>query len=158
MSDPTPSAVSPEHQVLAKDVGTWDAEIEIRFPGAPVQRTTGVSENRIACGGRWLIAEFRTASGDFEGHGVFGYDPQKQRYVGTWVDTMRAFLAPMEGTWDAAARTMTFTAEAVFPHGPMRWRETTESVDDDTRIFRTFMPGPDGAEIETLTTTYRRRR
>jgi hypothetical protein len=72
---------------------------------------------------------------------------------------MRTGLAPMEGSWDPATKTMTFAAELVLPGGrTMRWRETTETVDADTQVWRSLMPGPDGAEVEVMKTTYRRRR
>lgn len=153
----TPPRPGPEHEVFRKDVGTWDAEIEVRHPGAPQSRNRGVSESRLACGGMWLVTDFRTESGDFEGHGVYGYDPQNRKYIGTWVDPMRTSLAKMEGTWDAEKRAMTFHGELALPHGTMRWREVTETVDANTQIWRQYMPGPDGVEVETMTITYRRR-
>jgi hypothetical protein len=153
----SPPRPGPEHAVFEKDVGTWDATIEVRQPGVPVQQNRGVAVNRVGCGGMWLISEFRTETGDFEGHGVFGWNPQKQRYVGTWVDPMRTSLATMEGQWDAEKRTMTYHGELALPHATMRWREVTETVDADTQIWRQWMPAPGGGEIETMTVTYRRR-
>jgi uncharacterized protein DUF1579 len=144
--------------VLAKDVGTWDAEVVVRAgPGAPPLPSRGKSVSRLACGGRWLVTDFDNESG-FEGHGVTGYDPRKGCYVSTWVDNMRTFLAVAEGSWDAEKRTMTFVYSATLPDGrTLRWREETRSVDDDTQLFRQVMPGPDGTEVETLAVTYRRR-
>ena len=143
-----------EHEVFRKDVGTWDASVEVRpEPGQPPQRSQGVSVNRLISGGKWLVAEFKNDSG-FEGHGVYGWDPARGKYVGTWVDDMRSSIYVAEGEWDAATRTMTFRFEV----RGMRWRETTETVDADTQIFRSFMPGPDGKEFEMMTVTYRRRR
>src|SRR5687767_7116392 len=56
--------LAPEHKVFEKDVGLWDAEIEVRpGPGAPVQRSRGVSENRLTCGGAWLVTDYRADSG-----------------------------------------------------------------------------------------------
>lgn len=154
----TPPAPGPEHEVLRKDVGTWDATIEVKVAGPP-QVSTGVAVNRLACGGLWLISEFRNESTGFEGHGVFGYDPHKGKYVAFWVDPTRTFLAPMEGTWDAATRTMTMVAETPLPGGgTMRWREITETRDSDTLVWRSMMPGPDGVEAEAITATYRRRK
>ena len=109
--------------------------------------------NRLVCGGLWLVSDFRNETSGFEGHGVFGYDVQKKKYVGTWVDPMRTFLAPMEGEWDAAKRTMTFVVD----HAPMRWRETAEQLDDVTQVFRVFMAPPGAPEAEVMTVTYRRR-
>jgi hypothetical protein len=155
---PNDEGLSSQHRVLAKDVGSWDAEVEVRFPGAPPQRSKGLAHNRLICGGQWLVSDYRSDESGFEGHGLYGYDPQLGCYTGVWVDPMRSFLAPMRGTWDADTRTMTFVGEALTPRGPIKWRETTESVDDDTRVFRSFMPAPSGGEAEVMTVVYRRRR
>jgi hypothetical protein len=149
----SPPVAGPEHKVLTKDVGIWDAEITIRMPGAPPQQSHGVSKNRLICDGLWLVMDFKNETTGFEGHGVFGYDLQKKKYVGTWVDPMRSFLAPMEGTWDAATKTMTFVVD----HPPMKWRETTQTVDDATLLYRIFMAPPGQPEAEVMTVTYRRR-
>jgi hypothetical protein len=159
MSDPpkfSPPAPGPEHAVLARDVGTWDAELTIRMGGA-AQESRGVQVCRLVCGGLWLVVDFVNETTGFDGHGVFGYDPQKKKYVGTWVDPMRTFLAPMDGTWDAATKTMSYVVHHVGPQGPMEWREVTESVDEKTRVCRTFMAPPGVAEVEVMTATYRRR-
>lgn len=155
-----PPRPGPGHEVLKKDVGVWDAAVEIRLgPGVPPQLSKGVAHNRLACGGLWLVSDFKNETTGFEGHGVYGFDPRKDRYVGTWVDPMRTFLAVGEGTFDPASRTMTMWFETTGPQGkPMRWRETTETRDGDTQVFRSFLPGPDGAEHEVMTVTYVRRR
>lgn len=150
----------PEHEVFNKDVGTWDAKLEIRpYAGAPAQLSTAVATNRLICGGLWLIAEFRNETTGFEGHGVYGWDAVKQKYVGVWVDSAQNFLATSEGSWDAATRTMTLWAEATVPGGKrMRWRDVTETRDADTQIFRHIIELPDGADFEMITATYTRRR
>jgi hypothetical protein len=152
-----PPAPGPEHAVLAKDVGTWDGAVTIRMPGTPPQESRGVSVNRLVCGGLWLVMDFRNETTGFEGHGIFGYDPQKKKYVGTWIDPMRTFLAPMDGTWDAASKTMTYVVHHSVPHGPMQWREVTQTMDDATSLFRVFMAPPGAPEAEVMTVTYRRR-
>jgi len=145
-----------EVAVLEQDVGTWDADVDVRVAGPPVPASKGVSENRLL-GGRWLVVDFRNESG-FEGHGVTGWDTVRQAYVSTWVDTARTFLAVGEGNWDPEARTMIMTFEASLPDGRRhRWREVTERPDADTRVFRSLMPAPDGGEQEVMTVTYRRR-
>jgi hypothetical protein len=154
----SPPAAGTEHRVFLKDVGTWDAEVEVRMFGAPPEKSRGVSVNRLLSNGLWLVCDFRNETTGFEGHGIYGWDAQKKKYIGTWVDSMRTFLAPMEGTWDAATRTMTFVVDHAGPRGPMRWRETTQTVDDDTQIYRLIMPGQDGGESEVMTVTYKRRR
>jgi hypothetical protein len=147
-----------ELEVFQKDVGTWDATVEVRVsPGAEPMVSKGVSTSRLAFGGRWLITDFENETG-FGGHGVYGWDPGKQRYTGVWVDPMRTSLTVMEGTYDAEARKMTMHGELKRADGStLAWREVTETVDADTQVFRSFMPGPDG-EFEMMKVTYRRRK
>jgi hypothetical protein len=141
-----------EAAVFADDVGTWDAEVVIRLaPGAPEQRSTGVATQRLV--GTWLVMDFKNETG-FEGHGIYGWDVMRKAYVGTWVDELRQFLPLMEGAWDAAARTMTFHASATMPDGRvLAWREVTERLDADTRLFRQHF-----GDHESMTVTYRRRK
>jgi hypothetical protein len=155
----TPPKAGPEHRVLEKDVGTWDGDVTIRMPGAPPQESRGTMVSRLVADGMWLVMDFKNETTGFEGHGVFGYDPHKKKYVGTWVDPMRASLDPMEGTWDAATRTMTYTVFHSGPAGSREWHEVTQSIDDDTRVFRVLMaPFGGGEEAEVMTVKYRRRR
>jgi Protein of unknown function (DUF1579) len=144
-----------EHsEVFAKDVGTWDAEVEVRPPGIDVQRSKGVMTARRL--GNWLVTDFKNESG-FEGHGVYGWDASRKRYVGVWVDSMRTTLAPMEGEWDAANKRMTMRGQMKLADGNvMAWREITETVDPDTQTFRSILLGPNG-EHEMMKVTYRRR-
>jgi hypothetical protein len=148
----------PEVALLARDAGTWDAEVTVRpGAGAPPLASRGVSVQKMGCGGRWLIVDFSNETG-FEGHGVYGWDPARGAYVSTWVDNMRSFLVVAAGHHDAERRTMTYHSEATLPDGKtIRWREETRTVDDDTREFRQFFPGTDG-DVETMTVVYRRRR
>ncbi len=150
---------APECKVFEKDVGEWDAEVEVYpGPGAPVQRSTGRLSCRLASGGRWLISDFRNETSGFQGHGVYGFDTLKRTYVGTWVDDLRSFLTLTEGTWDAAAKTMTFRGEVKLPDRTLAWRDVTRTVNADTQIFSSYFPGPDGAEFLVMQATYRRRK
>ena len=154
---PSPPKPGPEHAVLQKDVGTWDAVVEVKM-GGPPQISKGTMVARLACGGLWLVTEFENETG-FEGHGLYGYDPIKKKYTGLWVDSMRTALAPMEGTWDPSTRTMTLVGEMGLANGStLRWRETTETRDGDTQIWRFLMAAPDGGEAEVMKTTYTRRK
>jgi hypothetical protein len=149
---------APELAVLAADVGTWDAEVLIRpSPGEPTARSTGVMINRLTCGGRWLVSDYRDPKTAFEGHGVYGYDPARRCFVGTWVDTERTFLELGEGHWDEPSRTMTYQWQVSMGGRTLRWREVTEKGVPDVLVFRSFMPTPDGTEYEMMTVTYHRR-
>ncbi len=149
---------SPEVEVLAADAGLWRAEVEVRPErGASVQTSEGTMVNRMC--GPWLVSDFKNETSGFEGHGICGWDSIHGRYVGTWVDPLRRGLVIMQGRWDEATRTMAFVGEMTRPDGSqMRWREVTERPDDDVRVFRSFVPLPDGGEFEVMTVRYLRQK
>jgi len=151
-------ALGPEFELLKKDVGHWDAAITVTpGPGAAPQESMGHLVGRLISGGRWLITDFKNHTTGFEGHGIYGYNPAARRYVGTWVDDMRTNIYLGEGEWDEECQTMTYSWSTTLPNGQaMRWKETSESVSENERIFRVLFPGPDGHDFEMMRVLYRR--
>ena len=151
-----------EHDLLKKDVGVWDATVEMFMaPGAAPALSKG-TETVSMLGGFWQLGQFKAEmmGQPFEGLGTTGYDPAKRKYVGTWVDTMTPSIATVEATYDAAKKTMTGIMEGVGPSGERtKMRETTEWKDADNRVFTMYgQPGPDGKEPVAMRITYKRRR
>ena len=148
---------------LAKAVGAWDAEIESMMggPGASAEKSKGSETVKALPGGLWMMSDFQGEFGGmpFHGHGVNGYDPAKQKYVGTWVDSFGTHLSTMEGTVDEKTKTGTFFMEGPDMTGKMvKYRLVTKWIDDDNRTFEMFGPGPDGKEGEVMKITYKRRK
>jgi uncharacterized protein DUF1579 len=162
-SPPQPLAPSagPEHALLKRDVGVWDARVEMwEAPGGEPTVSKGVETNRLLPGGLWLISDFKgeMAGQPFEGHGIRGYDPEKKKYVGTWVDSMTTRLSVDESTYDAATKTMTGTFETPGPDGKlMKLKAISVWKDDNTRTFSMSVPTQDGKEFLTFRITYSRR-
>jgi hypothetical protein len=154
---PTPTP-GPEHAMLKKDVGTWDATVEMFMaPGAPPAVSKG-TETVTMMGGFWQLTEFRSEmmGEPFEGRGTMGYDPAKKKFVGTWVDTMAPAHYTVEGTYDAATKTLTGWMDGPDQTGVVtKTKETTEWKDADTRVFTMY--APDG-KAPVMKITYKRRR
>ena len=95
---------TPEHERLAKGVGTWDATIKswMQGPDAEPMVSKGVEMVKLMPGGLWSLSEFHGKFGDadFHGAGQTGYDPAKKKYIGTWVDSMETSITMMEGDFD----------------------------------------------------------
>jgi len=148
----------PEHEMLGKDVGTWDATVEMFMaPGGAPSVSKG-TETVTMMGGFWQISEFKSEmmGQPFEGRGTMGYDPAKKKYVGTWVDSMTPGYHTVEGTYDAATKTLTGTMEGPDPAGGVvKTKETTEWKDADTRVFTMY--GPDGT-TPMMRISYQRRK
>src|SRR5688572_16447612 len=103
-----------EHQWLQKLVGEWTSESEMEMePGKSPERCKGTESVR-SLGGLWIVGE---GSGEMPGGGLatmiltLGYDPQKGRYVGTWVGSMMTHLWIYEGSLDAAGKVLTLDTE-----------------------------------------------
>lgn len=157
---PPPPTPGPEHAILKDDVGTWDASIEMMFPGAPATPASkGVEVNTMGCNGLCLITDFKgeLMGGPFQGHGVSTWDPTKKKYVGSWSDSMAPGLALTEATWDAAKKTMNGTMETPDGSGGTAKMRSTVEYAAGKRVFSMFMTGPDGKEMPTMRITYVKR-
>jgi hypothetical protein len=152
---PTPG---PEHAMLKNDVGTWDATVEMFMaPGAPPALSKG-TEVVTMMGGFWQLTEFKSEmmGQPFEGRGTTGFDPAKKKYVGTWVDTMTPAYYTVEGTYDAATKTLTGFMDGPDQTGVVtKTKETTQWKDADTRVFTMY--APDGKAV-AMRITYTRRK
>jgi hypothetical protein len=153
----------PEHMVFKQDEGTWDAVVEMFMgPGAPPMTSKGVETNVLGCGSLCLISDFKgeMAPGQaFHGHGTTTWDGAKKKYVGSWTDSMSNGLAVSEGTYDAAAKTMTGYMEGPDASGKMaRMKSVVEYKDANSRIFTMYMPGADGKEVPGMRITYTKRK
>lgn len=160
---PTLPKPGPEHAILAQDVGTWDAVIDLAGPpGAPAMSSKGVEVNTMGCGGLCLISDFKgelMPGVAFSGHGTTAYDPISKKYVGSWVDSMSAGMATSESTYDPATKKVTGTMAARDMTGAMsKSRTVSESADADHRVMMMFATMPDGKEMQTMRITYTRQK
>jgi len=152
-----------EHKGLTYEIGTWDAETKMWMaPGTQPMVGKAVETNKML-GSMWMVSEFKgEAMGmAFTGHGQFGYDPQKKKYVGTWIDTFSPHLSVMEGTMDEKTKTLTMMSQGF---DPMLGKEVTSKmvstmIDHDHKKFQIFMPveGKEGEWWKKMEIEYTRR-
>jgi hypothetical protein len=91
---------------------------------------------------------------------TLGYDPQKERFVGTWIGSMMTNLWGYEGELDPAERVLTLNTEGpnMAGDGTAKYQETIEVISDDHRVFKSRVLGDDGQWREFMTSHYRRSR
>jgi hypothetical protein len=151
----------PEHEVLSRDAGTWDAVVEFAMPGAPAMTSKGTEVDTVGCGGLCLITDFNgeMMGAPFKGHGLTTYDPNKKKYVGSWSDSMASGLQVSEATYDAATKSTTSWMEGPDPTGAtVKTKSVSTTVDADHRTMTMFMTGPDGKDVQTMKISYTRRK
>jgi len=143
----------PEHEMLKKLEGTWDATTK-----AGGMESKGTMTYKMALGGLWLMSKFEGdfAGTKFEGHGMDSYDPMKKKFVGVWVDSMSASPLVMEGTYDKEKKAITMVGEGPGMDGkPAKYKTVSEMKDDDNVVFNLYMG--DGKE-PMMTITYKRKK
>jgi hypothetical protein len=92
---------------------------------------------------------------------TLGYDPDKKRFVGTWVGSMMSFLWVYDGSLDPAGRTLTLNAEGPdfsTPGKTAKYQDIIEFVSDDHRVLRSQTLGDDGTWHPFMEAHYRRTR
>lgn len=152
-----------EHRWLQQLVGDWTFEAEATTaPGEPPTKTTGTESVR-SLGGLWTVAE---SEGEMPGGGTstaimtLGYDPERKRYVGTWIGAMMTHLWLYEGSLDASERVLTLDCEGPSMKGDgamARYQDVIEIESDDHRVLRSHVLSEDGTWKAFMTAHYRRR-
>ena len=153
-----------EHEWLQKLVGEWTFEAEMTMaPGEPPTKSTGTESVR-SVGGLWTVAE---GEGEMPGGGTgtsimtLGYDPQKKRYVGTWIGSMMTHLWLYEGSLDAGERLLTLDSEGPGMSGDgtlAKYQDAIEFKSDDHRVLTSRVLGEDGQWHLFMTAHYRRKK
>ena len=153
-----------EHEWLGKLVGEWTFEVEAAMgPDQPPMKSNGTETVR-SVGGLWILAE---GQGDMSGCGpatmllTLGFDPKRNRFVGTWVGSMMTHLWVYDGGLDATGRVLTLDAEGPGMAGDgtlAKYQDIHEIVSDDHRILRSQILAVDGKWNQFMTARYRRTR
>lgn len=151
-----------EHRWLDRLVGEWTSEAEcVMEPGQPPATFRGTETVR-SLGGLWILAE---GNGDMPGGGAMtsiltlGYDPAKQRYVGSFIASMMTHMWLYEGRVDGNILALD-TEGPDFSTGGKAMARFTDSIkwiDDDNRMMVSRMLGEDGTWREIMSARYRRR-
>jgi len=126
-----------EHELLQRDVGTWDATVKCAMPGQPESTEQGTETVVATCCGRWLWTNFqgRMMGQPFEGHGILGYDLTAKKYIAIWIDSMSPTAAVTKGTFNEATKAYSLAGECICPEGkPMKMSETVTWKGDDTKV------------------------
>ncbi|MEO7995383.1 MAG: DUF1579 domain-containing protein [bacterium] len=145
-----------QHKWLQQLVGHWTFE-----GGAGEFKSAGTEAVR-ALGELWIIAEGEAAEPDGPAglmRMTVGFDPAKDKFVGSWVGSMMHNQWVYEGELDATGKILTLNSTG------QSWEDETQTanyadvielVDADHRILHGTMQKADGEWVEFCTTRYTR--
>jgi Protein of unknown function (DUF1579) len=146
----------PEHAWLQQMVGEWKATTEAQVePGKPPIQSQGTETIR-PLGGFWTVSDIKSTMMDkpFTGSMALGYDSNKKKYVGTWIDSMTGYLWNYEGSMDPAGKVLTLESEGACPMKPgkmTKFKDVIELKDKDHKSFSSLMLGEDGKWTTLMT-------
>ncbi len=145
---------SPEHTLLKKYVGNWDATMKMQGMEMKCSQTTK------AIGEFWTSSTFDGDFGGmkFTGQDTMGWDPKKKKYVNTWVDSMAPHSMQMEGDFDKATNTLTMTGNGVGMDGKPTKNKTTSVWKNDDELDFMLFEEKDGKWVEHFTISYKRKK
>ena len=150
-----------EHEVLKHYAGTWTVKGKFTMPDGSTMEEDGVETASLVGDGLWLVFDnkSRMMGKPFHGHGVMGYDPEKKKYVGTWVDSMIDYLIVFEGTGDGKTITTHYEMkDCMNPGKTMRIKQVHEIQDADHHKMTAYFPSPDGKEFPGMVLEYTRKK
>ena len=148
--------------MLAKDTGTWDAELTFWSPDNPQEmKSTATVTYKMIMGGRYQEG---TYSGDmfgmpFEGRGMVAYDNATEEFVSTWIDNMGTGMMVTKGKYDEATKTSTFYGEMVDPvtKKAKKIKEVITYIDDNNQKMEMFDVSEDGKEFKSMQVVSKRK-
>lgn len=157
------------HKLLQSTTGTWTYTVKWWMnPEAPPTVSTGTTVYRSVMGGRYIVSEHtstmqmpgpdgKLSDTEFKGMGVEGYDNAKKKFVASWIDNMGTGIMYMEGTWDPAAKALTYLADyETAPGMKTKFRQVIKIADADHRTME-FFQEDSGKSVKTMEISYTRK-
>lgn len=152
-----------EHEWLQQLVGEWDSESEMTVePGKPTFKWKGTESVR-SLGGFWIVGENKATIMDKPMSAILtlGYDPEKKKYTGTWVDSHTSYMWKYVGTLDSAGKVLTLETEGPNPMSPGKmgkFRDVLEIKSKDNKVLSSSILGDDAKWTTFMTVDYRRKK
>lgn len=159
-AEPEMPAPQKEHEWLKRFEGTWETNVKIKPPGQPEFEAKG-TEIVSMLGGFWIIGKGQSDDKSHQHVMTLGYNSDKGKYVGTWVDSMTGHLWQYEGTVDKSGNILTLETSGPCPLQPgklVKFKEVTEFKSDDHRVFSSSMLDENGKWVTMLVGNYYRKK
>jgi len=155
---------APEHAWLKQMIGEWESEAEFSgLPGEAPVKSKG-HESVRAVGELWIVSENETTMPDgveVAGRMTLGFNPNKKKYVGNWIDSATPHMWVYEGTTDAKTNTLTLTTfgPSMMTQGAIaKFRDVIEFKTPDHRVLTSSTQKADGTWAVFMTANYHRKK
>lgn len=143
------------HAWLQQLVGDWT------FTHGEGEKKASGTERVTAYSDLWIVADGRGAAPgsdqEMTMRTTLGYDPDTQRYVGTWIGSPMGAQFVYSGTREGNVLTLETSGPSMEdPTKTAAYKDIMTLHDDGTRTLRSQVKDPDGAWNEFMCVTYTR--
>ena len=158
------------HKLLATTAGTWSYTVKMWMdPAGKPTESTGTATRKAIMDGRYVSGEYtgkfkmpgadgKMTEMNFIGMSMDGYDNVKKKFVSGWVDNMGTGIMTMDGTYDAATKTFTYTGEyEMMPGMKEKVRQEIKMPDNDHMVMEYYEDRGQG-EAKTMEISYTRKK
>ncbi len=150
-----------QHQWLEQLLGDWVAESTCKLPDQTEQFSTG----ELACrsmGGLWVLMEATgSAPGepDWSSLMTIGFNPEKNRYEGTFIASMMTHLWVYRGQYNETEKRLdlSVTGPSLLGPGQVEYEDRIEVVDPDHWRLSSHFLDDQGQWNRFMTADYRRK-
>ncbi len=149
---------SKHHELILKGVGKYEGTLSMSMPG--MEMSEKATDEVVAIGPFHTMSHFKCSfmGMAFDGMGSMSYDPEKEVFIGMWLDSMTPGPVVMEGSVNDAMDSIEMTWEAqvmgagdLVPH-----RSVTTWTADGYKA--TFFQGEGDSELQTMTIDMKRKK
>ncbi|MDS7596444.1 DUF1579 domain-containing protein [Agrobacterium tumefaciens] len=161
MESPKPQK---EHAFLNRIVGDWVMISSTGHENYDANDPDQVFTEKVrSIGGLWIVGEGSGKMPDgtqMTAVITVGFDPLKDRFVGTWVGSMMSNLWVYDGWLEADGKTLTLESEGPAFDGSGRtdiYHDVLVLHDDNHRSFSGSVKKPDGSFETFMTSEFRRK-
>ena len=157
MAPPQPTA---EHKLLREHAGVWNVDCTFYMDPAQPPMEVKAKETIEMFGNFWTRSAFEADmfGMPFKGSATLGYDPEKEQYVSTWIDTMSPTFFHFTGDFDKSGKVLEMRGRAFDCHlkQETNYRTREEHKGPDSFTLEMFMELPDGKEVKMFEHSYSR--
>ena len=158
------------HKMLASTAGTWSYTVKMWMdPSGKPTESTGTATRKAIMDGRYVSGEYtgkfkmpgadgKMKDMDFHGMSMDGYDNVKKKFVSGWIDNMGTGIMTMEGTYDAATKSITYTGEAEMMPGMKEKFRQIMKMTDATHMSLEYYEDRGQGEAKTMEITYTKKK
>jgi len=167
MSDESPQPAAaigkrPQHDEVRRKEGEWNVRCTYYMGGEADPIEVDGKERGEMLGELWCNSRFEAdmLGSPLRGNASLGYDPVKEKYVGTWKDSATPFLYTFEGEFDPEAGILELAGENYDPVRRIRaiYHSRVEFVSDNEHILDLTIDVPSGLPIKVLRYHYKRKK